>query len=78
MSALHDDLCEREGELNKLLSGKVSGAALVASIVTLLGVPPPVAAVVAPLAEVMLAVGVRAFCQPAAEGADAGAAAEPK
>jgi hypothetical protein len=71
VSALHDDLCEREGELHKLLSGKASGAALVASVVTLLGLSAPVAAVVVPLVGVMLAVGVRAFCEPAAEGADA-------
>jgi hypothetical protein len=78
VSALHDDLCKPDGELNKLLSGKASGAALVTSVVTLLGMAPPVAAVVAPLAGVMLAVGVRAFCQPTAEGADGAAAAEPK
>lgn len=64
VDVLHDEVCKPGGELNQVLSAGLasSGAGLVTAIIALLGMPTEAAPVVAPIAGVMLALGLKAFC----------------
>lgn len=74
VDVLHDEVCRPGGELNGLLSAGLasSGAALVTSIIGVLGISLAAAPVIAPIAGVMLALGLKAFCEE-----DSGAGAVP-
>lgn len=69
VDVLRDDVCGSGGELHKLLSQGLaaSGATLVTTIIYVLGIPMGAAPVIAPIAGVMLALGLKAFC-PADQG----------
>jgi hypothetical protein len=65
VDVLHDEVCKPGGELNQVLSTGLasSGAGLVTAIIAVLGISAAAATVVAPIAGVMLALGLKAFCQ---------------
>jgi len=65
VDVLHDEVCKPGGELNQVLSTGLasSGAGLVTAIIIVLGISAAAATVVAPIAGVMLALGLKAFCQ---------------
>ena len=67
VEVLRDEICTPSGELHQVLTAGIatSGAALVTSIIALLGISAAAAPVIAPIAGVMLALGVKAFCPPA-------------
>lgn len=64
VDVLRDEVCKPGGELNQLLSAGVasSGTVVVTAIITVLGISVVAAPVVAPVAGVMLALGLKAFC----------------